>query len=444
MKLPNIDKNAYLSIFLRNQTIYANLAYVDYTSGRNYVLSDITYIHNDEEIVYSSEFWNEYFSKLSEKFNWEIISNKNVVMISAEGVGVGAVTVHISGHSFDVDKVISHVREVSFEISFKVVNQDYIRRVLDGISPKLGYDDVVYINLDLFDFDIFRVSKEGGPKLLNAPSNIPSNYQSAAIRWPKKENLVTNIHNSRFRAFFSHEVSTQKISNTWANYVSNPVYFKSNPLVQDLIRSYITVQLLSILNDNGKKFENIGSTGNSTLVVLSGGLLSVLDPQELYVSLIDGLELMGECDLLFDKKGTFLSFGRNLVEGIESSEFIFSNNDVFNRVRKLVVAQSQVSKSRKVIFTGKLESSSQGEKEIFAFSPELSVIELNNKKEFVTGKFVQGALWGNKYQTFELYSDPRSVTYLELIIDGRPKPVVYGPDPRSNRFKLSGWINENN
>lgn len=442
MKLPNIDKNAYLSVFLNNQTIYANLAYVDYTSGRNYILSDITQV-DDKEVVYSFDFWNEYFDCIREKFNWEIFREKNIIPITAEGIGLGALTVHISGHHYDVDKILGFLREVSFQIKFKVVTSDYIRRLMDGVSSKVGYEDIVYINLDLFDFDIFRFKAIGENRNLSQPLNQNGIFEDASIRWLKKENLIENISNTKLKAFMSHEVNAQKLSNLWANFVLKPSYVKNNTILQDLIRSYITVQLLSILNENQNKFTQIGATSNTTLLILSGTLLSILDPQELYLSLIDGLELGGELDVLIDNKGQFLTFGRNMVEGIESEEYVVSINDIMNKVKKIVLANVKTAGKRKVIFSGKLESSSHGEKEIYAFSPEITVVPLNNKKEFVTGKFIQGAFWGDKYETFELYSDERTVTYSELIIDGRTKPVVYGPDARTNRLKINGWINEN-
>lgn len=442
MKLPNIDKNSYLSIYIANQSIYASLSYVDYNSGRNYVLRDFTDICNNSNDIYTYDFWNSYFTGLREKFNWEIFREKNVLPVVSEGVGVSSVSIHSNSNGIDSEKLISVLRQVSYDINFLNINAGYLSKVFNGISEKVGYEDIVYLNLDLFSFEITRFTKQTPGTSLSQPQRKGLIVNSSKIDWVYRENLINNISNSKLKAFMSAQLNDSRLSNMWANYVLNPSFDKLNGTLQDILRSYITVQLLTFLNDNGTKFENIGGIAPSTLIIVTGNMLRCLNSEKLFLSLIDGLELNGEVDIILDTNSEVIRFGRNLVEGIESKEFVVSINDVFSNVNKVVIPNVS-NKDRKVILTGNIQSAENGNKEIFAFSPEITFIELNNAKEFISGRFVQGAFWGEKYQTFEIYSDPRNVTYSRLVVDGRSKPVVYGPDLRTNKFKINQWLNEN-
>jgi hypothetical protein len=444
LKLPNLDKNAFLSIYIKNSDIYADLSYTDYNSGRNYILSDVTKLNNDKGLIYSSTFWSEYFGGLRLRFNWEILRGSEIVNMSAEGFGLSAISLYISGRKLETDKLITSIREISYDINIFKVTDEYINKMLDGISHKVGYEDIIYLNLDLLNFDIYRYTHAINANLLNMPLNSNSSFTHSSIDWEKSEHLIDNVKNSKLRAFFSTQANEDKITNTWANFTNSQFSELGNPLMQDIIRSYITIQLLTLLNENGKKYENIGSQRNSTLIVVTGNLIPVLGMNKLKIALLDGLELRGDIDIIFDTNSSFIRRAKSVVEGIENTEFIVSVNDIINNVSKIVISEGNNSGNRKVIFTGKHESALIGEKDVYAFSNEITTIPLNNNKEILTGRFVQGSFWGEKFQTFEIFSDPKTVSYKELIIDGRSKPVIYGPDSRSNLYKLNAWINENN
>lgn len=444
LKLPNFYKNAYLAIHLNNQAIYANLAYADYDSGRNYILSDITYLFGAEEKILSTEFWKAYFQSLSKKFNWQFFREKEILPVIGEGIGVSNIVFHILDSKINKEELLGNIREVSFNINVVVVTGEYIRNLLAGLSRKVEYDDILQINLDPYDFSVTRYTSAGVKQLLNRDIRSGGDLYSADIHWDNRANLVANIHNSKLKAFLSIETEVSKINNIWANFVINPTTRTTSVVLEDLIRSYVTVQMLSILNDNGSKFEEIGLKGKSTLVIITGALTRTLKQKKLLIALLDGFEMRGEIDFLFDEYGKTMTFGKTLVTGGESENFVFAVHDLFQDMVKVVVADTQASQARKVIFSGKLESAELGEKEVYALAPEMTTVQLENSKAFITGNFVQKAFWGNQYQAFEVYSDPKNISYSSFVIDGRHKPVVYGPDVRSNRFKMNSWINENN
>lgn len=442
LKLPNLEKNSFLTIYISDSDIYANIAYVDYSSGRNYVLSDITQLSSLDDSFDTDSFWSEYFEQLKKKFNWEFFRGKEIMTVASEGVGVSGIKVVISNKQYKFEYLVSKIREVSFDITFESVDANYITNILNNISNRLNYKDILYVNIDLSNFYIQRYITDSAKLTLSKSHKQNFETNVFKIRWDEKSSLVNNIHNSKLKAFLSLDTEQRIISNTWANFVNKPVLKTNSIPLRDLIRSYISVQLITMINESNGKLDNIGSFGE-TLVLLSGNLIDLLSGKELLLTIIDGLELRGAIDLKIDTEGKILSFGTEFSKGIEATNFVFSQNDIFKDMKKIVVGELKEDKQqRKVVFSGKSEFSHKGVQDIYALAPEINVFDIDNHKGFFNGKFVQKASWGEGYVDFEVFSDPATVSYKSVVIDCRPKPVVYGPSPRSNRSKLNAWINE--
>lgn len=442
LKLPNLEKNSFLSILIKNGDVYANLAYVDYNSGRNYIFSDVLQVSNIEDILLQDQFWVEYFDKLARKFNWQFFREREIMNVVAEGIGLSGIVIYYANKKHNLDEIISKIRDVSLNIEFVSVDSTFTLKLLKGISQKLNYKDVLYINVDIQNFSIFRVVNTDKKAQLDSVNEMKFQTAVAGIDWDHKGSLVQNIHNSKLKAFLSLDLEERKLANTWANFVSCPVTKTNSPLLRDIVRSYISVQLITMINEGNGKFDNIGNLGE-TLVIIGGNLVDLLNLKELSLALLDGLELRGNIDLQIDRFGKILTFGTDYILGIAGDHFVFSTQDLMKDTYKLVVGEIKDSKqSRKVVFSGKSEFSEKGAEEIYAFSPEINVFDIENRKGFVSGKFIQGAYWGEGHKDFEVFSDPGNVSYKALVVDCRPKPIVYGPDSRTNRAKLSTWINE--
>jgi len=67
---------------------------------------------------------------------------------------------------------------------------------------------------------------------------------------------------------------------------------------------------------------------------------------------------------------------------------------------------------------------------------------LHTEKLIVEGEFKNGAYIRNSENknSINFMSVPGKQKYDSLLIDARPKPVVYGPDVYSNRLKLQQWF----
>ena len=161
------------------------------------------------------------------------------------------------------------------------------------------------------------------------------------------------------------------------------------------------------------------------------------------LTLIDGLELEGAFDCCWDLDMKLLSYGRSYVEGVNSMDIILTAGEVLSDFTKVILPHTKSSKvTNKVIFSGTIQSVKGDKNEIFALSSKYSYIDMpvHEEKLLVEGHFKEGSY---TYPTGDLrvgfVSIPGQKRYESLLVDARPRPVVYGPDSYSNRLKLQNW-----
>ena len=174
-KLPLFEKNAYLSIVIKDNGLWTHLAYTDHNASREYILSDFTDLNPlryrlDDE-VFNINFWNEYFNSLEKLFSWDIVQKDKANIFtfkkfSKEGDGVSGVRIQIDDNQKFFTKIFNSIRTFSNDISLRVIDDKYMYSLLDGISEKLGYEDLLYIDMDIYDFTVYRVRKVFDKKIL--------------------------------------------------------------------------------------------------------------------------------------------------------------------------------------------------------------------------------------------------------------------------------------
>jgi len=165
------------------------------------------------------------------------------------------------------------------------------------------------------------------------------------------------------------------------------------------------------------------------------------------LTLIDGLELKGTFDCCWDLDMKLLSYGRSYIEGVNSTDIILTASEVLSAFTKVVLPYGKASKlsksSDKVIFSGTIESLNEGKSEIFALSSKYSYIDIPSQEEKLV---VEGSFKGNSFMSpskdsvIGFVSIPDKKRYESLLVDARPRPVVYGPDSYSNKLKLESWL----
>lgn len=453
--LPILKKNAYLTLLIKDNHIFANLAYTDFIAQKTYILSDTTDLSplkfRMDDIVFNREFWFEYFDSLEKVFDWDIVDRQwkgifKIVDFQDEEEGVSGIKVLVDDNQPFFNVIYSSLKEFSKDIALRVVDDKYMKGILEGLRNRLGYEDILWVDIDLSNFTVYRsrerVSSSG---IFSKERKREREFLTSKISWSSEIGLIDSIKSSKLQAFLSLESNSDNIIDRWANFVVQTPDYISDPNVEDILRSFITIQNLSIFESNREKFEAFGR-GNSAIFV-TGKLAKVIDKRDLLLALIDGFELEGMFDLLLDKDNRVVSYGRNLIEASYSEDMLVIKGDVLPSVCKVVIPQINVSMGRnKVIFSGKIVSQDFEQIDIYAINPNLEILNIPYKsnKVVVEGSLKNGAVLTH-YTTTDVsfISAHEGVIYDSLVVDCRIRPIVYGPKSKDNKIKLQNWSNGN-
>ena len=443
-----LEKNAYLSIIVKDNGIWAHLAYTDYDAAREYILSDFTDLtplrYRLDDDTFSKYFWLEYFTNLEKVFDWNLLDTSTDSIFTflnfrKEGEGVSGIRIEIDDNQKFFDKIFASVRDFSKDIALRVVDDLYVQKMLEGLIKRTEYDDLMYVDMDLLDFSVFRVKKTYDRK---KKSDITV-FSKAKISWKDELSIIDSIMDSRFKAFLATELSTKEILNYWGNFVLNRVLFSEDPNIIDILRSYSTIQNHSIYRDNSEKVENFGLLKGETALIVSGYVPRILGESKTLLSLIDGLELNGNFDCFWDLDMKLLCYGRSFAQGTNAIDIILTRKELFSLATRVLIPYTKIGKKNKVIFSGSIESLSGGKSEFFALSSEYTFIPFpqHTEKLVVEGEFKNGSyLQPSDRKQLGFVSKPGTKKYDSLLIDGRVRPIVYGPDSYSNKLKLQKWI----
>lgn len=443
-KLPDSDKTAYLSLYVTASSIDAHLVYSDYSIGRRYTLHDNTSGDLSNRLK-TKDFWNDYFVELEKVFSWDLFrgGSNELMYFAQEGIGVGVLVINIDEATTDSREVVAAIRSFNSDINIEVIGDNTVKDILHGLSERLSYDDIVYIKADLKDFRVFRTSRLVERKL-TTPIPRERIFSKGSVSWRSNNKLAQLIRSNKLRAFMSLDYGNKRIENMWANFVYSDIGSSTTDIINDSVRSYITGQLLTIRNDNKERFEGVGLVSDGTAVILSGDLLDSIELEDLVLSIIDGLEIFGTIDLMIDTDNKLLSIAKGYSRGVLGVGVPISSGELFRENYKIAVAVGKGKKNeRKVIFNGNIKDEIDNRTPVFGFSSEISYIPMPNieKMYALEGKFEKGfkLVDSNK---LSFISNPDKIFYKGLFVDGRSKPVVYGPDPRTNYAKLRAWLGE--
>lgn len=156
-KLSILEKNAYLNILVKNNGIWVYLAYSDLNATREYVLSDYTDLNALrfllDDNVFTKEFWFDYFDNLEKVFNWDIVDRDKGSIFTfrpfrEEGDGISGVRVQIDDNQEYFSKVFDSVREFSSDVSLRVIDDQFMYSLLDGLCERMNCDDMMYIDME--------------------------------------------------------------------------------------------------------------------------------------------------------------------------------------------------------------------------------------------------------------------------------------------------------
>lgn len=442
--LPILEKNSYLSLVISDNSIWAHLAYTDHNADREYILSDFTDLNplkqRLDDDFFTKNFWYEYFDNLEKVFNWNIVDKNGYEIFSfrkfaEEGDGISGIRILMNENQKFFNKIFASLRAFSNDIALRIIDDTYMRGLMEGLFEKLGYDDLLFVNLDLQDFKIHRASKGKDGKVEISKSKIV---------WNNEYGIIDSIKDARFKAFLATDITLKDMLNYWGNFVLNRVILSEDPNILDMLRAYTTAQLHSIYQDNKDKLMGIGAHGN-TGIIITGAIPLILGKEKFLLSIIDGFEMSGILDAYFDTEKRLLSFGKSYASGPASTDVVLTRKEVISCATKVLVPEIKDPRNNnKVILSGSTDSLEGEKQDIFALSPEFTYIKLPLHREnlVVEGDFKNGVYIRNneKKTNFSFLSIPNKLRYDSILIDARPKPIVYGPDVYANKLKLQQWF----
>lgn len=450
-KLPILQKNAYLTIVVKDNAIWSHLAYVDYSSDVQYVLSDYTDISHLkrrlDDYIFMEGFWQEYFNILQSNLGWEIMESvddklNRVIQFKDENYGLAGVKVLVDDNQDFLTNIFHSISQYSHDIAVRVMDTQYIRKMIGKFSEKLGYQNLIYIDLDVDSFQIYRVDRRNqSPRKGKLPTQYE--YNEVVQQWSNEIGVIDSIKNKKLRAFLAADLKSAQLQNSWANLILHPVDVLLDPNLLDILRSFTTVQLLSLLTDNRSKLEQIGN--GDTLIILGGKIPRLLGKKTSLLALIDGLELYGHFDIAWDNECKILAYALSASEGVESQDIVIGKNSVLSGKTKVLIPELKSRKAKdKVIFSGMINSQDFDREKIIVLGDTFEFLNIRNKvnKVVFEGEFNRKVYIPSlPNQKIEFVSAPMGMRYEELLIDSRLRPVVYGTDSYKNKLKINKWLN---
>ena len=442
--LPVLKKNSYLTLLIKDNYIYANLAYTDLSAQRTYVLSDVTDLSplkfRLDDVVFNKNFWFEYFNSLEKIFDWDIVDrdwgdNFKIKEFEREEVGVTGIKVIVDDNQPFFKKIYLSLKEFSKDIVLRILDDKYMEVLVKGLVDRLEYDDIIWLDLDFSHFSIYRGKKE-------KDENIK--FLSSKIDWSNEIGLIDFVKSSKLNAFLSIDSSSEDISNRWANCIAHGYEYVADSMLSDVIRAFTTLQILSTKQSNKVKFDELGKL--NTAIFISGKIPMLLEIRELLLSIIDGLELDGVFDLFIDKESKVLAYGRRMIEKQESENIVVLKGDILPKALKLLIPEVPSKSRNKIVFSGKIYSQLLEPQEIYSLGSTLEIFKLPSRDEklLIEGELKNGTVFSHlTFKQLQYVSSKKVLEYEYLIVDARSRPIVYGPSPHENRVKLRVWGNGN-
>jgi hypothetical protein len=452
-KLPLLEKNAYLTVVVKDNAIWSHLAYVDYAHEIQYVLTDYTDISHLkrrlDDYIFMEEFWKEYFLTLQKNLDWEMFKSldtdlNRIIEFKDENYGLNGIKVLVDDNQDFLTNIFHSISQYSHDITIRVMDTPYIRKIIGKLSEKLNYENLIYIDLDIDSFQIYRVSRNGR-KTSTSPLPKQYEYSEMSQQWGNEVGIIDAIRNRKLRAFLASDLDSSQIQNNWANLILHPVDVLVDPNILDTLRSFTTVQLLSLVNDNKQKLSGIDD--NNSLIIVGGKIPRLLGKKTTLLTLIDGLELYGNFDVVWDNEAKILAYGISTSEGVESSDIVIGKNEIISSITKVIIPELKSQKAKdKVIFSGLISSQDFEQEKIVVLGDTFELIHIPNKinKVVFEGKFEKNVYVPSlENNLIDFVSSPMGDRYENLLIDSRLRPIVYGADSYKNKLKINKWLNAN-
>ncbi|MBN1618775.1 hypothetical protein JW887_05555 [Candidatus Dojkabacteria bacterium] len=445
-KYPTERQDNRLIVAVTDVSVRFSLIISDYVTGDSLVTSDYVRIPTDFSLSLLDSLCAKFLKNWVREVDWKFINEDNSLIrpMQEDGLGVTEAFLLVCPKFYQKDfySNVLGVRSVLYNDSSK--SKEIIR-----IRELLEVDDLVVVDLGWDDIDVFHLGNN-----TNAQDSVVDSIKEYHSKFVSDiDNLLPLISNT-----LSVNINSQELDNFLHNVMKDPVLNCSSVDVKDIFRSLLTLKLIKIKDS---EFNKLGRDGLRAALLITGDLTKILSNELIFLSVIDGLQLRGNFDVIFDNDENFIN-GSVVLNPELKKDFICSIKRLFNpSIKYLTCEGGNDSNIGSVCFKGHInfkEDNNISYKELTllpddkrtpSMEPILGVFgdfyTMNiHEAEYVKFRPQNGAFFPSLNGSNSEFSLSFKNPCDKLVIDCRESPIVYGPGIMQNRSRLSRWLNNLN
>lgn len=417
-----MGQGSHLFVVLSRGCLSCLLIVADYEGAGSFSEYCEFPVPRDFDISNLDRFLESILRIWEEEIGWKILRCEGEVCtpMTGEGEGINGTSLIVSDeyYSKGLRSLLLGVDAVLFSDKHLIngmANYMDAMNVTDMVSVFLNWDEIIVLSLTRDSDSNVKVREfrvEGDNNLNKLGPNI-KNLLSVSFQEEDQKSIFANVMDTRI-------VSSR------------------SPEIWDLLRSYVTV---SLFNVRDRAFREFGMETKDALLTISGDIARVIPKDQLFISVIDGLQLRGRYKFAIDTQSRMMVGAVSLGK----KEFICPIREVYPRgymylsmerggsgilgkacfkgkVRKQVSSGDEFEDKMIVGQVGQLYTFDVKGRGNILLKPERSVYFPNLEKK---GEYLQGS-----------FSEDTD----KVVVDCRRIPAVYGPDVGANFRRVSGWI----
>lgn len=371
----------------------------------SYPLLDLLYPHWVPKVSFNTpiDFSSQALEHAEKAFGWKLRSTAKQFRIpeTAFGDGISRVVVYTSEMWTGEEDWQSDGKFISIIRRNNVVLQDLLVKRLNDFSEK-----VVLVVLDFNGIEIIECE----PKFVGTYKRWQ--YKVSKLAFESVQQFIDHMAAKRFLPFIGEHIPETQLFNLILNHTYWKPVTTSSHMVKDVWRAIITSLLSEMAPYTTLQKSTVGH------VFVTGEMpLFMDDPERIQLALVDGLGLTGTWSMTVDQHSLFVPYLIAQREEGTLHEFMGSNTNLW------IVPQMKRGSNTVEVMSGKSKYT--------AFLGNLYTFEIHDSNHEFSYKI------GTKNMEVKI---PKHMSVKRLIVDARPWPVVYGPNPVANSTRIPQWL----
>jgi hypothetical protein len=424
-KLPVSGQNSHLYVVVTAGKVIGLFVYADYEENTSFSKYTVYPLPSDFQLSDIDHIIKDIIIAWGGLFGLDLRSDETGIVNS----------IYFDSKPIGGSELIVDAQYYNDKFRSSILNSDSIsygddERLSSAIKYMKSYNpsDLVWVVLNWDKMSVYSLSRVGESQSVDVDLrefNVQNDISSKEIL--EQLESVVGVH-----------IERENIKNTLANILSKEITVSKSVEVWDILRSFITANLIKVKDSSLKSF---GMKTDDAHLVITGDIASALSEETLFISVIDGLQLRGRYKVVMDIQQ------RSIVaqSAIGSSQFACPLNELyFNRFMYISSESENKAKVGDQAFTGKIETTDKDEqiqiREIMGQVGQFHTVKLENIGT-VQIKPAKSVYFPNIPKKGEYLTTGFSKIDSRMVIDCRKIPVVYGPDENANPQRIRTWVN---